>query len=93
MEPLTQPDYLDGKVVQLPDTDGVVDLEENGTIYRCTVSAEVNERLRPYLNGPTIRGFGTAKWLREPDGQWVLQAFSIENFTPLDDRPLDQVLK
>jgi hypothetical protein len=93
MEPLTQPDYLDGKVVQLTDTDGVVDLEENGTIYRCTVSAEVSERLRPFLNGPTIRGFGTAKWMREADGQWVLQGFSIENFTPLDDRPLDQVLK
>ena len=93
MDPLTQPDYVDGKIAYLPGGGGVVQLEEDGTIYRCTVSAEVAERLRPYLNGPTIRGFGTAEWLRHADGHWELQTFSIENFTPLDDKPLDQVLK
>jgi hypothetical protein len=93
MEPLSQPDYLDGKVIQLPDAGGVVHLEENGTTHVCAVTAEVRERLRPYVNGPTIRGFGTAEWLRKPEGQWELKAFSIESFTPLDDKPLDQVLK
>jgi hypothetical protein len=92
MEPLTQPDYVDGKITFLSD-DGIVHLKPNGTIYRFAVSAEVLERLRPYLNGPTIRGFGTAEWLRHADGHWQLKKFSIENFIPLDDKPLDQVLK
>jgi len=93
MDPLIQPDYVDGKITHSPDESGVVQLEEEGTTYRCTATVEVSERLRPYVNGPTIRGFGTAEWLRRPDGRWELQAFSIENFTPLDDKPLDQILK
>ena len=93
MHSLTQPDYLDGKVTHIPDDGGVVQIEEEGTIHRCTVSTELAERLRPYINGPTIRGFGTAEWLRRPDGRWELLTFSIENFTPLDDKPLGQVLK
>jgi hypothetical protein len=93
MDPLTQPDYVDGKVTSLADKDGIVHLEENGTIYRCTLSAETAARLRAFLNGSTVRAFGTATWLRHSDGRWELQGFSIENFTPLDDKPLDRLLK
>ena len=90
MDPLTQSDYVDGKVVHVGDE---VHLKDGDSIYRCTADEDVTGRLQPYLNGPTLRAFGTATWLRHPDGRWELQAFSIENFTPLDDKPLDQVLK
>jgi hypothetical protein len=93
MDALTQPDYVDGKILHLAASGGVVDLDDSGTTYRCAVSAEVADRLRPHVNGGTVRAFGTAEWLRYPDGRWSLQAFSIESFTPLDDKPLDQVLK
>jgi hypothetical protein len=93
MDALTQPDYVDGKIAHLAVDGGAVHLDEAGTTYHCTVSLEVAERLRPYVNGATIRAFGTAEWLRHPDGRWLLQAFSIENFTPLNDKPLDQVLR
>ena len=93
MDPLIQSDYIDGKIAHVADSGGVVHVDENGTTHRCTVSEEDAARLRPFVGGPTLRTFGTATWMRHSDGQWELQAFSIENFTPLDDRPLDQVLK
>jgi hypothetical protein len=92
MDALTQPDYVDGKIAHV-GADGVVHLDQGGTTYRFVVSAEVADRLRPYVNGGTIRAFGIAEWLRYPDGRWLLRKFSIESFTPLDDKPLDQVLK
>ena len=57
MDPLTQPDYVDGKIAQLADNGSVAHLEENGTTHRCSVSEEVAARLRPFVSGPTIRVF------------------------------------
>jgi hypothetical protein len=95
MEPLTQPDYVDGKVIHIGggEEDIAVQLQENGITYRCTAVSELRQALKPHLNGPTLRAFGTATWMRHADGQWELQAFSIATFVPLDDKPLDQVLK
>ena len=93
MDALTQPDYVDGKIAHVAADGGVVNLDECGTTYHCAVSAEIADRLRPYVNGGTVRAFGIAEWFRYPDGRWLLQKFSIESFTPLDDKPLEQVLK
>ena len=91
MEPLTQPDYLDGKVISIEWA--VVRLNEGGTIYQCTAPAGIVEQLQTYLNGPTVRVFGTGTWARDVDGQWRLLAFSIEHFVTLDDTPLIDILK
>ena len=91
MDPLTQPDYLDGKLIHIDGS--TARLSESGTIYHCTASSHIFSQLHGHLNGPTIRAFGTATWLRDADGRWKLVAFSIENFRPLDDRPLHEVLK
>jgi hypothetical protein len=87
---MTQPDYIDGKLIHVGTE---VQLKDGESVHRCSASAEVIASLSPYLNRTTLRAFGTATWLRHGDGRWELQAFSIENFTPLDDKPLDQVLK
>ena len=90
MDRLTQADYIDGKIIYVGNEPHLRDGDHS---YSCTATPEVHERLRSYLNGPTLRAFGTATWLRHADGRWELQAFSIDNFIPLDDRPLDQVVK
>jgi len=90
MDRLTQADYVDGKLVHVGDE---AHLKDGDNICRCTAAPEITERLRDHLNGSTLRAFGTADWLRHADGRWALQAFSIDNFIPLDDKPLDQVLK
>jgi hypothetical protein len=90
MDRLSQADYIDGKLVVVGDE---TRLKDGDSIYSCTAGPEIVEELRAYLDGSTIRAFGTADWLRHADGRWELQAFSIDNFIPLDDKPLDQVLK
>lgn len=90
MDRLAQADYIDGKLVHIGDE---AHLRDGDNTSRCKADAEITERLRAYLNGTTLRAFGTATWLRHADGRWELQAFSIDNFIPLDDKPLDQVLK
>ena len=94
MEPVIQPDYVDGRVVHVGAGDGLipVHLGENGTIRECTANAEMAGRLRPFLNGPVIRVFGTAGWMRDEEGVWKLQQFSIEQFMELEDRTLAEAV-
>ena len=91
MDPITQPDYVDGKLIHAGG--GEIHLQEDGTIYKCSATAEMVTALQFHLNRSTLRVFGMATWMCRADGLWDLQAFSIENFTPLDDTTLEEVLQ
>ena len=90
MDVVTQPDYLDGTVVNAGTDD--IHLSENGTIHKCTTSAEVAGRLSAFLNRGVVRAFGTANWVRSEAGAWQLQEFSIEEFMPLEDTNLGEAI-
>ena len=90
MDAVIQPDYLDGKVVHT-ETDAV-HLSENGTIHKCTATAEVAGRLSAFLNRGVVRAFGTADWTRSEAGAWQLRQFSIEEFMPLEDTNLAEAI-
>ena len=94
MEPVSQPDYLDGRVVHVgAENESVpVHLGENGTIHECTANVEVARRLLSLLNGSIIRAFGTASWTRNESGVWKLVKFSIEEFMELEDRTLAEAV-
>lgn len=92
--PVTQPDYLDGELILLSAGDKrvAVHLNDGGTIHRCTANPQIAPKLAPYLNGSSIRVFGTASWIRHAAGGWELQRFEVEEFVPLDDQPLGEAL-
>jgi hypothetical protein len=92
MEPLVQPDYVDGRLTAIDKGSGTVQLEDNDTVYRCVAEGEVAEKLQPYLAGRVLRVFGTATWNRDAGGRWYVAAFSIETFMELQERPLSSAL-
>lgn len=94
MNSVTQPDYLDGELIRVDGNDEVVSLHlrEEGTVHKCTTDAQTAGKLSPFLNGPPIRVFGTATWLRREAEGWELQKFFIENFSPLENKTLAEAL-
>ena len=94
MDPVSQPDYLDGQLVHVggEDTSVSVHLREEGTTHKCTTTPEMAKNLTAFLNGPSLRAFGTATWIRHQDGRWELQSFLVENFMPLEDKTLAEAL-
>lgn len=94
MDLLNQPDYLDGQLVHVGgETESVqVHFREEGTTHRCTTNREMAKSLAPFLDGPPLRAFGTATWIRHPDGRWQLQSFLVENFMPLENKTLAEAL-
>ena len=95
MNSVTQPDYLDGEVIRIDsnDTPVYIHLREEGTIHRCTTDPAVASSLAPFLNGPPVRVFGTATWLRHETMGWELQEFFVENFVPLENKTLAEALR
>ena len=67
-------------------------LNDGGAIHRCTANPQIAQKLAPYLNGSSIRVFGTASWIRHAAGGWELQRFFVENFVPLEDKLLGDAL-
>ena len=88
MNPINQPDYLDGELIHAGSEDETVSvhLREEETLHRCTTSVEMAGKLAPYLYGSPIRAFGTASWIRHETAGWQLQQFFIEEFVPLQGK-------
>jgi hypothetical protein len=94
MEPVNQPDYLDGAVVHIgaENEPAAVHLAENGTLYECTANTTVATKLSSHVNGAIVRAYGSASWIRGDGGDWKLQQFSIEDFITLEDKTLAQAI-
>ncbi len=94
MEPVNQPDYLDGKVVHVGTGSESVSVHvvEERTVQKCTATPEMAARLSSCLNGPVIRAFGAATWRRNESGTWELLQFSIEEFVTLEDKTLAEAI-
>ena len=94
MNSVDQPDYLDGELILVNGNGQLfsVHLHEEGTIHKCTTDAEIASKLTPFLNGPPIRVFGTAAWLRHEATGWELQEFFIENFGLLENKTLAEAI-
>lgn len=91
--PVRQPDYLDGDVIHVGGpANHDVHLRDAGTVYRCTASAQTAGRLALYLHKQPVRVFGTSSWIRHDTGGWELQRFFIEDFVPLENKPLREAL-
>jgi hypothetical protein len=93
--PFREDGSLDGTVIRLGgrgDTIPVLLQDSEGTEYPCQTSIEISKQLAAHYRGPTVRVYGSGKWVREEDGRWTLQQFDIDRFEVMDDSPLTDVV-
>jgi hypothetical protein len=86
---------LDGIVVRLGGRKDLVPvLLESGpdVYYTCLASRDIAKRLAMHLFTTQVRVYGTGRWHREANGQWMLDRFTIGSFDVLNDEPLTAVV-
>jgi hypothetical protein len=94
MDRVTQPDYVDGRLVFVGAEDETVPVhfQEGDTIHKCRASVETARKIASHLNATSLRAFGTATWLRHSSGVWELEEFVVDDFMLLDEKSLAEVL-
>jgi hypothetical protein len=86
---------LDGIVVRLGGRKDLVPvLLESGpdVYYTCVASRDIAKQLAVHLFTAQVRVYGTGRWHREENGQWMLDRFTIRSFEILNDEPLTAVV-
>lgn len=88
--PFVEYGSLDGKLIRVGGRDETVPvyLEEGEIIHLCNSNREMAKKLAPHLFGGPLRVWGNGRWYRDQFGNWVMDRFTITDFTPLDDSSL-----
>lgn len=90
-----QQGFVDGIVTGVRGRDETVHITlqfEEKQISGCyTTNQAIAKQLAAKWREP-VRLFGKGKWNRDPDGNWTLEDFKIDNFEALDDAPLTDAL-
>ena len=89
-----QEGVLDGVIIRLGGTSDPVPvhLETSDRRFTCHATRELAKSLGQYIFGPELRVHGVGRWLRDADGRWSLERFTIASFEILDDLPLSAVV-
>lgn len=92
--PFNQEGSLDGVVVRLGGVNDPVPvhLESDSESYQCLASRAVARELAKHIFETPLRVYGVGRWLRNEDGQWTLENFTIRDFHPLNDESLISVI-
>lgn len=56
------------------------------------IDREIARRIAKHLFRP-VRLFGTGRWLRNEDGNWILQNFLVKDFIELEECDIDELIK
>jgi hypothetical protein len=93
--PFTQPGSLDGIPIMVGGKlDPVpVHLEEGDIVHPCYASRAIAKRLAQYLFVSAVRAAGNGRWHRDPDGIWIMDRFTITEFSLLTDDSLEETIK
>jgi|GEM_PF-1121327 len=88
--PFVEYGSLDGKLIRVGGRDETVPvyLEEGNIIHLCNSNREMAKKLAPHLFGGPLRVWGNGRWYRDQFGNWVMDRFTITDFSPLDDSSL-----
>lgn len=62
-----------------------VHLDDHGDVHICLATRALAKQIARHLFTSVIRVDGTGKWLRRRDGEWEMEYFTVNGFTPLDD--------
>lgn len=83
--PFNQEGSLDGILISVSGADQTVHLQlQNGEIKYTGIDTnrETARRLAKHMYEP-VRVFGTGRWLRDQEGNWILKKFRVESHTVL----------
>ena len=85
---------LDGVPIRLGGKDDVVPvhLDAGARVFVCEASRGLAKQLAGYLFTTELRVRGDGRWHVDETGEWVLEQFTIKDFTPLDNEPLISVV-
>jgi hypothetical protein len=81
---------VDGEVARVGGTGDPVPIllqVEERTLSGCYARRAIAKQLGQHLFEP-VRLVGTGYWTRTPEGRWLLNRFSVEDFETLDAEPL-----
>lgn len=93
--PFNQPGVLDGVVVRVGGRGDPVPvmLEVAGSFEtHCFASRETARALGMHLFGAELRCRGIGRWLRDENGKWLLDKFTISSFDLLDATSLPELI-
>lgn len=83
--PFNQEGSLDGTLISVSGADQTVHLQlQNGEIKYTGIDTnrETARRLAKHMYEP-VRVFGTGRWLRDQEGNWILKKFKVESYNVL----------
>jgi hypothetical protein len=86
---------LDGILIRIGGRNEMVPvhLQSGEVIYTaCEAHRTVAKRLAPHIFTTELRVYGTGRWHRDESGDWILDRFTISDFTVLSDEPLTSVV-
>ena len=93
--PLRHETAIQGRLVRLEGYGDDVSVgieDEAGLAGRIVVRADLARDLGNYFHR-YVRLSGRGRWRRNTEGQWCLEHLDVTDFAPLDDKPLDDVLR
>jgi len=95
--PFSEPGTIDGELVMI----GGIQSHEvpvhlrnrEGEVYNCYATHSIARELAPYLFGDYLRAEGRGRWIRQRNGDWHMEQFTIKSFSLLDKRTLKETIE
>ena len=84
--PFTQEGHLDGVLISVGGKDDTISirLQNGAVIYRkCETTRPIAREMGKHLFEP-VRIYGTGRWLRDAQGDWILAHFRVTRFDVLE---------
>jgi len=70
-----------------------VNVQDGDKTHYCEATREVALQIAPLLFHCHVRIYGTGRFFRDAEGQWVMKSFRISHFDKLDARPLAETVE
>jgi hypothetical protein len=93
--PIKEHGTLEGEIIGIAGRDQTVQvyLRERERIHTCTtLNREKARELAKYLFEGKVRVSGEGSWKRTKNGEWELDTFIVESFSPLRVEPVTEVV-
>jgi hypothetical protein len=94
--PFTDTVVFDGELIRIGGKDKTAHaqlVDAEGVVWGGEMTKSLAAQIAQYLYSGTLRIHGNARWLREEDGQWVLQHLKITEFEHLKEESLLDVTR
>lgn len=93
--PISENGSVDGVIIRIGGKNETVTVAietRDGTEVNCKAKRPLAREIGPYIFGQEMRFSGAGKWIRNEDGIWTLEGFTITDYQILDDKPLSDTI-